>query len=944
MPLPKADSSLGVGAAAGGAGASAPRASLIDGLGLSFKETMSGCIARGENDPARGAERGRIDQASFRFDVQIHTTDLGRFLSVSEHAAQLTGTVTSAELGGTFPIRDGVFNLFSVDEATGVRQMVYAFRFIAADGQTYYLHGTKQIHTSPGDFHPVTEMTHLLTLVYRGEDAQAPVYGAGILVFDLADSPAMMASMAVEGARTFWQKAAAYAAFASFAWGTLRDECLRSARLFYDTRYENLVLSGSLDDGRASRGFFLVSGVHERGFPWGDTGIFWDVLLAVEDGSGGWERYAVTDLVLEGLALDVEHGTYRYHGPIFALKEGYSTSFSALRRHDASLLPLEAEFTIDFDARPYEAVNASFPLVPKLVRRLSSAMAKSLRDELPGENPLGIFINPHTVTVRSGSLRLTDPASAAPHRRWKVNTTATAGEAERGTFRNLREPKALYGYLCAVRPQSRAARVQIHSRTLRDDKEHWVKDRLEAFLGTVVARAASSEMLMEGGQLKVHPLAPSGDPKDRVPPLEKLGDPVLEVANDQFPTGVFLRRIDRVRDPSGEECLALEEDMSLARLEPIGPNGAARRVTVASIHDDDKFRALDRVLEATAFDSLVEAELAASGKTPDQFLVAIKPNFMFAYSRLDPSTYTDPELVHHLVRRLRARGFVNIKVVEAQSTYGQYFDHRSVRDVASYLGYDGSVGYEVVDMTLDADEQRDLGPQLGLHPVSRVWRSADFRISFAKNKTHAYAYYTLTLKCIYGALPLANKFKEYHCKRGIYQTTIEYLKAFPVHFGLVDGYLSADGPFGIFADPAPNATHTIIGGADLVAVDWVGATKMGINPTISPYMKYAVEEFGKPAITLVGDPCPYRPWLNVPVALALFTSKGVDADWHFGNLMYAASAQMDESYFHYTVRNWYMPLLRRLTLPLRRAFFVRTGENPSATNRFFSWLFYRMGF
>ena len=32
---------------------------------------------------------------------------------------------------------------------------------------------------------------------------------------------------------------------------------------------------------------------------------------------------------------------------------------------------------------------------------------------------------------------------------------------------------------------------------------------------------------------------------------------------------------------------------------------------------------------------------------------------------------------------------------------------------------------------------------------------------------------------------------------------------------------------------------------------------------------------------------------------------------------------MDGSYFHYKARKWYMPLLRRLTLPLRRTFFVR---------------------
>jgi uncharacterized protein (DUF362 family) len=396
-----------------------------------------------------------------------------------------------------------------------------------------------------------------------------------------------------------------------------------------------------------------------------------------------------------------------------------------------------------------------------------------------------------------------------------------------------------------------------------------------------------------------------------------------------------------VLDPSGQRCLALEDDMSLLRLESIG---TGRKATVASIRDENKFTALDRVLGETDFDAILEAKMKDSGKARQDFSIVIKPSFMFAYDKRDRSTYTDPELVHHLVKRLRGLGFINLNVVEAQSTYGEYFDKRSVREMADYLGYDRKAGYEVVDMTLDADVIQQLGPHLGNHPVSRCWREADFRISFAKNKTHAYAYYTLTLKNIYGALPLANKFKEYHCGRGIYETTIEYLTAFPVDYGVVDAWLSADGPFGIFADPLPNETDTIIGGADLVAVDWIAASKMGIDPMISPYMKLAVKAFGKPEIHLVGDPNPYRPWLNVPVALTLFTNKGVDANHYFGNLMYSAAAQMDETHFRHKNRALYMRLLRRMTVPLRRAFFLRTGENPSRANRLFSSLFYKLGF
>ena len=302
------------GTAGRGGAADSPTASLINGVGLRFRETMAGYFSPGESDPARGAELGRVEQSQLRFDVEIRINDLGRFVKISEHSAELTGTVTCARLGGTLPIRDGVFNLFTIDETTGVRQMVYSFRFTATDGATYCLQGTKQIHSEAGESSVLTDMTRLSTTVYRGEDAQAPVYGAGVLVFNLADAPGLVAGMTVENARTPWQKVAAYAAFASFAWGALRDEYLRPCRWFYDTRYENLVVTGNLQSASSTRPFFMFSGVHERGFPWGDTGIFWDVVLVVGNGQGEWERYALTDLVLDGLELDVARGVYRWLG------------------------------------------------------------------------------------------------------------------------------------------------------------------------------------------------------------------------------------------------------------------------------------------------------------------------------------------------------------------------------------------------------------------------------------------------------------------------------------------------------------------------------------------------------------------------------------------------------------------------------------------------------
>lgn len=915
--------------------------SILKNVGLQFEESMSGYLGKGETSSSKGEEVGRRQDNKIKFDVRITIEDLGRFVKISNREATLSGTVTSDLFGGRKEICDGTFNLFSLDPATGIRQMVYAFKFTASDGQRYYFHGHKELHHHRGKTDVVEDMTCLFTVVYQGDDERAPVYGAGILRFKLKDVQSLLSSMEVINAKSLKQKIAAYLAFMSFVCAPLREEYLKNLRIDYETEYENLVLSGKLNGPDGQRNFFLVSGVHEKGFPWGDDESFWDVILAVGDDNGGYLKFGITDHALKGLHLDVENGKYLYSGDIFALKSGFAASFSQMRKGASHLTKCEANLEIDFEARKKDPVSYPLPVWG----RFAAPLVAKLREALPSEHPLGMSIMPHSVTVRSGKLTIKQPKGegniANLSHELRIDVNKTFGEAERSTFHSFKEPTLLYGYICSLRPEQQSARVQIHTRTLRDERELWAKDHLDKFLRKVLSRIASAEMLIEPDSLKVKRLASRKGHDDSNKLFIKIGDPIIEINNDHFPTAIFQRRVINVRDPSGDECLALEEDMSKMRLDAIN---SEKKVTVASIRDESKSAALDRVLKETDFTGLLERRLAETGKSKAEFSIVIKPNFMFAYNKEDYTTYTDPELVGQLVERIREKGFEEIAVVEAQSTYGEYFDQRRVCEMAEYLNYDRKAGYKVVDMTEDAQEYRHLGPHLGYHPVSTIWRDADFRISFAKNKTHAYAYYTLTLKNIYGALPLAYKFKEYHCKRDIYHTAIEYLEAFPVHFGLVDAYKSADGPFGIFADPSPNLTHTIIGGDDLVAVDWVGATKMGIDPMISQYMRLAVKAFGKPEIRLVGDGSMYRPWLNVPVGLTLFTHKGLDANYHFGNLIYTCCAQMDEEHFKHKSRNLHIKLLRKLTIPLRRMFFKRSNEKPTWYNRLASWIFYKLGF
>lgn len=354
--------------------------------------------------------------------------------------------------------------------------------------------------------------------------------------------------------------------------------------------------------------------------------------------------------------------------------------------------------------------------------------------------------------------------------------------------------------------------------------------------------------------------------------------------------------------------------------EPVIPKNTGP-ATVVALKGDDKLKLLDEVLEKTGFFGILEKRFDKTGKSREDFSVVIKPNFMYMHSKKDISTYTDPELVEALVNKIAGRGFPNITLVEAQSTLGNYYKNREVVKVAEYIGYSTKKNYRIVDLTEEM-EAYDYGGRLGKHFVGPTWRDADFRFSFAKNKTHVFCHYTLTLKNIYGTLPMQNKLKEYHTKREYDWPTIETLKHFPVHFGLIDGIYSADGDFGVIVDAEPNHTKTMIGGENLIAVDWVGATKMGLDPDdprVGRFLPLAVEAFGKPEIIWEGDKSVYHPWKNVSevfiLSLDMIEEAYAFSDWWFSGL-----TAMDK-YFAFKKKGWAILILRKIISPIKRIFF-----------------------
>ncbi|MFH1758816.1 MAG: hypothetical protein ABH969_12315, partial [Pseudomonadota bacterium] len=271
-------------------------------IGLRFSEIMSGYLAQGETACEEGEKTGKKQNDLLTFDVTIHIDDLDDFCKLSGRKARLEGTVSYKPLGQNLPIRNGEFSLFRPHRETGKRHLTYSFGFTGNDRQEYFLNGYKVIYDDPAQIDMVEDMTRLFTRIYKGFSTNALSLGSGILRFPLASLPSMLTSFEVFPAQSLVKKFKTLARFFSFCYGEIRDTYLARLSPLYHTEYENLVLNGILQLKNGSeQKFFFFSGIHDKDFPWGDDGVFWDVALIIQKADGGWAKYVLTDRVIDGL-------------------------------------------------------------------------------------------------------------------------------------------------------------------------------------------------------------------------------------------------------------------------------------------------------------------------------------------------------------------------------------------------------------------------------------------------------------------------------------------------------------------------------------------------------------------------------------------------------------------------------------------------------------------
>lgn len=234
-----------------------------------------------------------------------------------------------------------------------------------------------------------------------------------------------------------------------------------------------------------------------------------------------------------------------------------------------------------------------------------------------------------------------------------------------------------------------------------------------------------------------------------------------------------------------------------------------------------------RLLADCPFRAVLTRAWQQTGKAKPDFTIILKTDVADGGR---PATGVDPGLINGLLYELTQAGFTNVIVATAD-------DELVLHDFASVLG------------------QRYL---------SRTWADADFRISFAKNRTHRSCFYA---GCLLNVLPVLSDKpapEQPRHKTRFYEACGLLLTHFPVHFGFVDAWTSQSGAGEL-------DTQTLLASANVFALDWVLGEKMELDPARNFVMQEALLRWGPVHIIRNGNTTPWTNWRNVRPMRVLFT-------------------------------------------------------------------------
>jgi uncharacterized protein (DUF362 family) len=226
--------------------------------------------------------------------------------------------------------------------------------------------------------------------------------------------------------------------------------------------------------------------------------------------------------------------------------------------------------------------------------------------------------------------------------------------------------------------------------------------------------------------------------------------------------------------------------------------------------------------------------------------VVLKPNFVEFYQ--DRPVTTSVELLRALVRTFRDLGAREVIVGEGP---GHRRDTDEVWTRSGLFKAAQEDGFRVVDLNVDRLRKVEFktiasGGEMSESLIQSVYLpetivSADILVSVPKLKTHHHVGCTLSQKNLFGVLP-GIKYgwpKNILHFNGIPRSIIELNGNIPISYAVIDGVVGMEGDGPIMGSPV--SSNCLVMGRSRLAVDWAGASLMGIDPAKVDYLLAAAK-------------------------------------------------------------------------------------------------------
>ncbi|PYV43034.1 MAG: hypothetical protein DMG09_01210 [Acidobacteria bacterium] len=293
------------------------------------------------------------------------------------------------------------------------------------------------------------------------------------------------------------------------------------------------------------------------------------------------------------------------------------------------------------------------------------------------------------------------------------------------------------------------------------------------------------------------------------------------------------------------------------------PLGAGGKVWVArQAPGDEKLPLFTRFLDDCRLRDAIEGRARFLGKPLERLQAAIKPAFMMGYHREDRSPITDPALLEALAIFLRRLGIPDVAVIEGRNIYDHFYRNRAVRQVAEYFDI-RSPHFRIVDAS-EEQVPHQYSRGMAQYSIARTWRDADFRISFAKLRSHPIELALLSVGNVEWVGARCDEFLFLERQADRITATVMLLDEFPPHFALLDAWDQVpDGLVGVMGCTSPKSPRRFYAGADALAVDMVAARHLSLkHPRESSILRAACHWFGgwPDRIEVDGVDEPIRDW------------------------------------------------------------------------------------